>query len=79
MQDADQLTVICVIFVRLKYINIRFRALTVHVRMQVQVALVVMPFQFGQDSPFVSDHLVFAEVRLRDRCRDGYRTRLVRS
>lgn len=51
LQDADQLTVVCVIFVRLKNINIRFRPLTVNVRVQVQVALVVMPFQFGQDSP----------------------------
>ena len=64
LQDTDEFAVIRVIFIRAEYVNIRFRSLAVYVWMEVQVTLVIRTFELGQDTSFVSDHLVFTEVRL---------------
>ena len=64
LQDTNQFAVVGIIFIRAEYVDVRFRSLTIDVWMQIQITLVVMTFEFGQDTSFVGDHLIFAEVRL---------------
>ena len=63
LQDTDQFAVARVELGWFEDIDVRLRSLAVHVWMQVQIALVVLLVDFRQYPSFVSDHLVFAEIR----------------